>query len=245
MSLMGIAMAGVALLTKGTLLVGDSMRGEPFAAVAFLILIIGGGIGGAFGMKYIRNTTSYRVAYADLRQRQLSDYRSILLQVLPVIWVVWNVVAVCILIPSNGAPVHVQLMDNTTLLLPRWTLGIIPAVMVLTIVLVELLSRRVSLFSRLPVTSEPAIVQRVDDMFRAQIVNSLLGVELITLGSLTTAQYSSMVLSAGAPWYIIAILMVSFLIGFFMPIIGLFTILFRGRLGGKVSGWPWQSRAAA
>ncbi len=250
--LAALIMACVALLTTGTLLAGSSTRGEPFAELMLLLLFVGSWFGERAGFRRLRREATAHIAFGDLRRRLVADYRSPLVHVIPVLLGIVNIVVALISISSVPSSIRIVLMNNTAVWWPSWVLLILPVLILLLPPLVEASLGSIVRFPRLLVTTSPALAQRIDNMLRAIIIGSLLGSEYSIVGNLQIGQFllfgkanlsgSSSTQLSGS---IQAWLLISFLLGMILIIVGTGAGMLKGHVGGKISGWPWQSTKEA
>jgi hypothetical protein len=199
----------------------------------------------------LRNAARQQVTYADLRQRRVSDYRSNAFRWLAVAMIIWTFVVLAFTAPHVGSTLQVDLW-STTVSVPNTVLSwcIVPAIMLMVFVLIEIVLIRIVGFSRLLVTSDTTVSQHADDMLRAIVISSVQYCELLTLGHLAALPYYMFSLSLQHAHYYLQIgylpyyslLSISLYMPTIMLFLGLGILLTRGRLGGKLSGWPWQKQ---
>ena len=225
-------------------------NGSFFLASVLLSFGIGLGIGAVFAAWRLRNATERGVTYADLRQRRLSDYRSNAFRWLSVALIAWTFGVLVFFAPHVGSTLQIDLI-YTVVSVPNtvWGLSIVPGVMLAVFALIEMVLFRIVSFSRLLVTSDPTVSQHADDMLRATVIGSVQYCELVALGQLAALPfYMFSRLLWASHYYQIShlpydgLLAVSLFMPVAMQLLGLGIILGRGRLGGKLSGWPWQTK---
>jgi hypothetical protein len=248
-----LAMIGwtiIALVATDTSAAANTNNGAFFLASVLLSVGIGFGIGAVFAARRLRNAAKQRVTYADLRQRRLSDYRSNAFRWLAVAMIVWTFGVFAFFAPHVGPTLQVDLLSKVVSV-PNtvWAWCIVPGAMLLVFVLVEIVLFRIVGFSRLLVTSDATVSQHADDMLRATVIGSVLYCGLLALGHLAALPFYmfSQLLWASHYWQIghlpyYNLLSISLFMPVVMQLLGVGIILGRGRLGGKLSGWPWQVR---
>lgn len=243
-----LAMVGwfiIALVTTGTPAAStNQISGSVFLASALLSVGIGLGAGAVFAAWRLRSAAKRGVTYADLRQRRLSDYRSNAFIWLAVAMIAWTFGVLLFFAPHAGSTLQIDLLyivvsvPNTV-----WGLSIVPAAMLLVFVAVEVVLFRIVGFSRLLVTLDTTVSQHADDMLRAIVIGSVQYCELLALGQLASLPFSmlSRRIQIGQLPYT-GLLAISLFMPAAIQLLGLVILLGRGRLGGKLSGWPWQQQ---
>jgi hypothetical protein len=225
-------------------------NGEFFMASIFFSLGLGFGTGAVFAAWRLRNAARQQVTYADLRQRRVSDYRSNAFRWLAVAMIVWTFVVLAFFAPHVGSTLQVDLWP-TAVSVPNtvWSWCIVPAIMLMVFGLIEIVLFRIVGFSRLLVTSDITVSQHADDMLRAIVIGEMQYCELLTLGHLASlpfymfsqALWDSHYFQIGhLPYY--GLLSSSLYMPIVMIFLGSGILLAHGRLGGKLSGWPWQKQ---
>ena len=188
--------ACIALLTTGTLLAGNSSRGQPLIEVLLLLGFAGYFFGALAGLNKLRRESLHRITFGDLRRRLTADYRSLWLQIIPVVLGMVNIIAALVSIVSfHAAMIRILLMNDTTVQLPVWILLILPVASLLIVAGVEMSISRIVGFPRLVITADPALSQRIDDMLRSIMIGSLIGIEYCMAGSLQMTQFRLLVTS--------------------------------------------------
>jgi hypothetical protein len=248
-----LAMIGwtiITLMATDTLVTANTSSNAFFLASAFLSVSIGFGIGAVVAARRLRNAAQQRVTYADLRQRRLSDYRSNAFRWLAIAMIVWTFGVFALFAPHAGPTLQIDLL-SIVVSVPNtvWGWCIVPGTMLLVFVLVEIVLFRIVGFSRLLVTSDTTVAQHADDMLRAIVIGSVLYCELLALGQLAAlpSYILTPLLWASHYWQIghlpyFGLLSINLFMPVVMQVLGIGIILGRGRLGGKLSGWPWRVR---
>lgn len=246
---------GIALvvLTVGGALVSFLMTGSPaglvtaegnlFPLMLTLVALIGSGCGTTIGIWRVRQQTLGKVNYADMRQRQSSDYRSPIFLVL----IGAACIALCIitlLVAPYIGPLYVQLANGQKLTLSssNFFIFIIPCTMLCCIALLEWFIARVVAPPRLLISSNPTVSQHADDMMRSWLVGLLQGEAFWIIGTLYQFQHkllwSSHLAALEHSSYAIGLevaLFLVFLLGYVFIIGGLSCYASRGRLSGGVA----------
>lgn len=237
----------ISLLTTGTLLSLSAGNGYLLTATILFLLLLGYSLGYVLGVWQLRRLTAGRIAYGDLQQRKLSDYRSV--------WFPWiaSILLACAtliplaLLPHLTAQISLKLLGGQVIEVSVWVLEAIPAAMLLTLVTGEVVMARIARLPRLLLTSNPHTAQRADNLLRAMTVGRVLGNELAAIGSLGVAQWIIMgayvgpTLTSPGGWPSAALLFAAaFLFAGAVALGGLSLPVLVGRIGGKISGWPWQ-----
>jgi hypothetical protein len=229
----------VLLITQGTSPLGGWLYWTEFV----LSFLLGQGLGYMVGVSRMRAATFRLVRYGDLRPRTLSDYRSPLWWLVPAAYIVYVLIATGVLAPSRGPTVDLPAL-GTSITVPTtlWAVWAGPVALALIFIASEVVMRRIATLPRLLVTTDPATAQRADEMLRARILATIQGLELYALAFLSFSQWG--ILSDNfrmlpAPWLITALTCTGML-----ALLGiLIGTLFKYRVGGRVTGWPWQPLA--
>lgn len=195
------------------------------------------------GITRLRRQAMGRVTYGDLRQRRLTDYCSPLFPIVTILLIVYHIATGLLLWPYLSPLILVLIPRLSVIVFPTlWVEGIVLAAMLLAFVVIELLSRRIATFSRTLITANPTLARQVDDMFRARVIGELQGDRLIVVGYLAGVQ-SYLLLAAvtsHVPLYVHNILLMSVWAMSLTILLGLLGYVLTGKLGGKVTGWPWK-----
>lgn len=196
-------------------------------------------LGEIIGLRKLKQESTRRLAYGDLRQRSAADYRSPLWLIAPILLVTANITITLIDIFNFHSPMRIASELDKVVWIPTWFLLTLPTVMLLVVIGVEMNIRYIAHFPRLLVTTPPALGQRIDDMLRSIMVGTIIELEYCLMACLQMGQSQLLLksFSGGAP---VAIIIPSALI----PVTGMiaaFTIIcfpaLHGHLGGNVSGW--------
>jgi len=240
----------IALIATDTSAATTQNNSSFFLASFFASFGIGLGAGAVFAAWHLRNAAKRRVTYADLRQRQLSDYRSSVFRWLAVAMIAWTFGVLMFFSSHVGSTLQIDLF-YTVVSVPNtvWGWYIVPGVMFLVLVVIETVLLRIVGFSRLLVTSDATVSQHADDMLRAMVIGLVQYCELLALAQLAVLPFSMLSprLWASHYWQIghlpyFSLLSISVFMPGVMQLLGVGILLARGRLGGKFSGWPWQMR---
>ena len=196
-----------------------------------LSLFLGTGLGYVIGFRRAKQEIRHAVAYADLRQRSLSDYRSDLLRGLLGLAVITQVVLFLIL-PSFLA--QAPFLPHNA-----WLIAISVGVIYL---LGESFLSYIAVLPRLVVTPNPIVAQHADDLLRALIIDDIHVRMLIGIGFLLGFQWFFL-----SRWIAFSSLfMALFIVMTCLWFLCLFPTIWRasdkGHLGGKVTGWPWSKK---
>ncbi|BCL83019.1 hypothetical protein ccbrp13_54840 [Ktedonobacteria bacterium brp13] len=232
----------LSLLVTGTFTGLLEQNGNLITLGFVLFVILGYGCGTILGMWRVRRHGHDRMAFGDLRQRRLTDYRSIIFPCILIVLIAFIVILTLFTALYGGSTLHIQFVSGKSIDQPKspWLLGAVPAFMLLSVGILEVCMTRVVVFSRIPIMVNPVIARRADDMLRAIEIGMLTGIEFFTLGTLMQVQFRLLVpLSSTSHTAILEIaLTLTFLLGGLLVFFGIsITGFFRGRLGGKVSGW--------
>ncbi len=198
----------------------------------------------------MRVTAKYGTTYGDLYKRQVSDYRSNRFRILPITLILYIIVVTFIFAPRLSSLILIQdFGDSLTMRLPNdaLTLVLLPLTMLFVLVIVEMLMVRITNLSRFRVTYDPVAGQHADDMLRSTIIGMLQGYEFVIISLLSFVQWDVIErnLFLGHFWYV-GNRPYSFLIDsvFFLTVLiqisGFLISILRGRLGGRISCWPWK-----
>ncbi|GCE28419.1 hypothetical protein KDA_39030 [Dictyobacter alpinus] len=245
-----IVMVAFSLLTTGTI-IGDYVNdGMFFTAITYSNVVVGFGLGGAFAVWHLRRVARRKVTYAELRQRQLSDYQGTLLPWIPLAAVVETLLLNWLFAPHIGKAVQVQWNDSiVTLPNNLWVINIVPAAMILVAIVAQCLMLIVTRMSRLLITADPKVSQHADDMLRANVISMVQIYALATVFSLGMIQINVIMRNLWASHYwtdgnmpfktmpeIFMFVLVLTLVG------GGGLAALYSPLGGNHTGWPWQPK---
>jgi hypothetical protein len=208
--------------------------------MVFLTFLIGGGLGLADGFWRLRSATAGRLTYGDLQPRRLADYRSPVFRWLMLALIALVIIETSVLAPFLGPVLPVNL-GGMTLSLPTnfWTLGIVPAVMLLLLVAGEVVMLSIARLPRLLVTSDPQTAQRADNFLRALIIGLVQCYQLYTMGFLLSSLNSLLLQDISSSWPDLLSLAV-FMLPSIVIVLGSSLPGRYGRLGGRISDWSWR-----
>lgn len=238
---------GISLAATGSLLGLLAGTGYFFSATLLFASLIGYSLGYGYGVWQLRNLTARKVAYGDLQPRRLADYRSALFPWIAGMLIVYAILVPLLLAPYLGAQIPLSPFGIRSLDAPTWALEVIPAAMLLTLVTGEIVMARIARLPRLLLTPNPQTAQRADNLLRAMTIGMLQGFVFIVIGFLAFV-YGNIVVEyfwQVGFWHIDSRPLSPFpdLESFFGGVIGLIGFLLpalTGRIGGKISGWPWR-----
>jgi hypothetical protein len=220
-------------LSKGAILENTRLL---FAlwVVFWMGLVAGGSLGYALGFKHARQEVHRKVTYADLRQRYLSDYRSSGFRWLLGLFVVLNVILLLVLpfLLGPRSPAYSDAWEEVIIVFVLFILG-------------EVFMTGITLMPRLVVTTDPTVAQRADDLLRALVIGEIHSKVLQGIGFLLFVQWFLLyrwLLSSPVFVAIQIIITVPWLLCFIPT--GLRT-RDKGRLGGRITGWPWSRVVSA
>jgi hypothetical protein len=129
---------------------------------------------------------------------------------------------------------------------PTWILEVIPAAMLLALVTGEVIMARLARLPRLFLTANPQSAQRADNLLRALAIGQLQGLVLAAMGYLSVAQgyiltQFGQLSSTSQGWNPGSLLfLLEIVFPFVVGLVGFSLPMLAGRLGGSISGWPWQ-----
>ncbi len=233
---------GVSIALPGLSFVQNMVGVGLFWVPCMFTLLAGYMLGYAWGIEQMRRSRSSRIMYADVRQRRSSDYCSLIVRYIPLIFIAYNIIIAALVEPYLNAMLSIPLGERQlTLVKSPLVVSIIPALMILTVIIVELLLIRVSSFPRVVASSDTVVAQRIDDMIRSVSIGQLLSFEFLILGVLMLAQFSLLLPDPGVPTYVSVIQLLGWFITGGLYIVGSMLGVCRGQVGGRVSGWWWQT----
>lgn len=231
--------------TTGSLLASSVLHGYPLLALIYLGFSLGSGAGSIVGVWRLRHATTRGITYSELHRRSLSDYRLTLLRWIPVALLVILVAETALLGQHLGPMLQLNLLGGTDISLPNsfFVLGALPGAMLLTLFVSEYLLMRLALLPRLLVTADLTLARRADDMLRSAVIGLVQFCELAVIGTLGLAQQfmlmQNLVARHGA---YDALLTGVYVFAVAVQSLGILIPALRGRLGGRVTGWPWQGQ---
>jgi hypothetical protein len=200
-------------------------------AILFLALLLIRAGSYIVGVERLRRLHEHTISYSDLQRRNTTNYRHWLFRVLSI--------ALVATILVTGALLQTSLYIQNT-----WILIVLMLLMCGVCATGELLIQRIAIIPRSLVTSKPVMAREVDDMFRAKVISQVQGDEAIALAFLFLAQW--LLLLSPILNTVPVFLQVPILLGIGLCamsyLVGLISYLSQGKLGGTVSGWPWQKR---
>jgi len=249
-----IAIIVTSLITVGVIDQSLLTSGLPIASF-YCGACVGGGLGAIYAVWHLRATSSQHVAYTDLQQRQLSNYRSSVLRWIPLALIAWVIALTVFFVPYLGRNLQFLQPDDTIIHVSNgiWLRSIMPAIMLLVFIVAEVLMARISMLSRLLVAPDPLVSRRVDDMMRATVIGLVQCFEFAAIGYLGYAQQGILENSLTGMHaathqhnnnWLFNLLLLTLFLTLMVSVLGFIAQAMQGRLGGKVSGWPWQPKAA-
>ena len=231
-----------------TVLTGDpsfAPTPETSYVAYFSLSLCGYGIGYILGVRRLHAGQRVGVAYGDLRRRRLDDYRSSLLLLLPVLLLAATAWATLSLLPTFGGQLYIEPVGYERIRIPYQPLllALLPSAMVVVAAVAEVIMRRIVALPRLLVTADPAAALHADEMIRALAITVVQSGTLETLAFLGYAQWSLLSdnlfahHSYGAAHGIVGSYPFLALVVF---LLGVLLTNCRGRIGGRITGWPRQ-----
>lgn len=196
------------------------------------------------GAARLRWQTRSLPKYADLHPRLLSTYRFIWFRGLTTILLLSSMLTTIWALPFLSSSLTFCLPGTTAIPLSigPWVLWGILGAMLLIGIAAEVFVERIAATSRLLVTTDPLLARSLDDLFRARVIGQIQGDMCICLAFLFVVQWGVIwaSLSAQAPSALHVSLGAETLLVLLTYVVGLISYLFQGRLGGTITGWPWQ-----
>ncbi|GCE13423.1 hypothetical protein [Tengunoibacter tsumagoiensis] len=220
-------------------------------AELYFSMMLGLGLGTFYGVWYLHTQIKRRTTYADVQQRKISDYRHPFLRWLPLMFIVVLLIETIVFAPHVAPVLDLEVINLYQVVLPRtpWIWGILPLIMAVIYFLLECLLMRMTAFSRLYITEDPIISRRVDTMLRAVCIVLIQCFGLVAMSELGFLQSDLLIRAAWLSHYWVTgnrpFLWLSDSVSMlFMLVqaIGLLGPALQGRLGGRLTGWPWQGR---
>lgn len=188
-----------------------------------------GVVAGAFKMV----PSEQRVAATERQPRNVRDYRSS--------WLLWPLAilfsaALALTLSAGiGAPVRLALVVTR--------LGTIPLLALALILLSEYLISRLTRLPPLQLSADPALAERANRLLFPRLMQMLFGLEYGVVGMMAVMQ--SVLISPDVfperAWYI----GVAWGLAVLCCLLWLWIVLSHGRLGGRLTGWPWNKRGGA
>lgn len=204
-----------------------------------LSFVSGQGIGYIVGVYRLRARTSRSIRYADVSPRRLSSYRSSLWLLLSGAFVGFIILTTLILFPAPGSILHFHFFQNGSVpgtFISTWA-G--PVLLLLVLIASEIVMRHIAQLPRLLVTANPLVARRVDDLLRAKILAVIQGQTCVALAFLAIFQVG--LLTNDFQRLYEPLTLIPLCITGILGILGIVTATrFHERLGGSITGWPWQ-----
>lgn len=226
---------------------------QVFFAGFYFFMVVGSSIGFMLGVWQTRmSAIEHSTTYGDLRRRQLSDYRASLFRVFPIVLILCTALLTYILFPYLGSTIQLGFPtsnSNGYFTNPVLVLTILPITMLFVLVVMEIMMVRITNLSRFRVTYDPIAGQHADDMLRATTIGMVQGYEFVIIGLLSLVQWDIIERNLWNIhfWHIgnrpfSSLFDALFFLALLIQISGFLIPLLQGRLGGKVSRWPWQRK---
>ena len=245
--ILALSIAGIA---TGTLLV-EILR-QFLGPAVYLSYLLGYGLGTVYGVWRLRRLTARGATYGDLQPRTLADYRSAVFPWSAALLIVGVVLITLLMEPHLGPEVPLDLAamstDMTQSAAPVWLLWALPAVMLLTLIMGEVLLGQIARLPRLVITSQPSAAQRADNLLRALTIGTIQGLELQAIGCVGTVH--AMLMSASL-WHsgfwqldtqrpLNPLTDTGYWFAVIVLVFGILLPACAGRIGGRIAGWPWR-----
>jgi hypothetical protein len=211
-------------------------------AIFLFASLIGHSLGYGYGVWQLHNLTARKITYGDLQPRRLADYRSALFPWIAGALIIYTLLISLPLTPSLGG--QIQLSPLVDLNASTWILETIPVAMLLALVTGEIVMVRIAKLPRLLLIANPQTAQRADNLLRAMTIGQLQGLTFAAIGYLGVAQgfilqiFLSQQHITSQDWGILFI--AEFVVPWAVGMVGFSLQMLAGRIGGKISGWPWQ-----
>ncbi|GHO92038.1 hypothetical protein KSF_020860 [Reticulibacter mediterranei] len=185
----------------------------------------------------VRQTMQSHVAYADVSERHLSDYRS---GVFP--WLF------ALLFAANCSLLLVlpRLLGQTEQSVPAlWVRLVICLGMLLIMLVGEICQRRVVTLPRLIVTTDPAVSRHADELLRVLVINFMYrGIVNNVRNYITLQWFFFLPWLLSSPSLLAGQLFVTFLwLLCWLPTVWPGQMMSAIYLGGRKTGWPWRKRS--
>jgi hypothetical protein len=186
-------------------------------------MAVGTGVGYPLAVRQARLSVADGPRYADLHRRRLADYRS----------PAFRVAGVAVIVLQCAVAATFWVVQ------PRWSPALVLAAMASGFVVAELLMSAIAGVRRLVVTSDPSTARRCDDLVRSQVIGQIQSYELAVLaygclvqGFVITGP--ELTNDTALRTAFVAVTILSCLLLLFL---GAVVNDYRGRLGGRVTGW--------
>ena len=193
------------------------------------------------GSDSVKRMIRSHVAYADLSERHVSDYRSSVFRWLLGLVVVANWVLL-LLLPILPGLSHLPVPTPVT-----WVRIVICLGMLVTFTVGEFRLVRTVMLPRLIVTSDPLVAQHADDLLRAVIMNSMHDGNVNTLRNYLWLQWFFFL-----PWLLSSpILFGTQIVATVLVLLCWVPKAWQGSpddgkyLGGRKTGWPWRKEVVS
>lgn len=242
--LAAIGSAAVSLAATGSLLGLLAGTGYFFSAALLFAGLIGYSLGYAYGVWRLHRLSASSVTYGDLKPRRLADYRSALFPWLAAVIIAYTFLIPLLLVPSLGTQIPLSPFGIRA---PIWFLEVIPLAMLVTLVTGEMVMARIARLPRLLLISTLQTAQRADNLLRAITIGQLQGLLFAVIGYLGMAQgfillqYYGRLSVTPQGWSPSALLFTpALLVPLIVGLGGFVLQTLNGRVGGSISGWPWQ-----
>ncbi len=221
---------------------------QVFVGGFYFCLIMGASIGFLVGAWRVRASVTKRDStYGDLQRRQLSDYRANLFRLFPIALTVCVPLLTFLVFPILGSTIQLGVSRSGAAIYGAKSvlaLSILPALILLILLIMETMMHRITNLSRFRVTYDPVAGQNADNMLRSIVIGMIQGYEFVIVGLLSVTQLN--IIERGL-WHIgnrpfSLVFDMFFYLALLVQASGFLILALQGRLGGKVSQWPWQHR---
>jgi hypothetical protein len=186
-------------------------------------MAVGTGVGYPLAVRQARLSVADGPRYADLHRRRLADYRN----------PAFRVAGVAVIVLQCAVAATFWVVQ------PRWSPALVLAAMASGFVVAELLMSAIAGVRRLVVTSDPSTARRCDDLVRSQVIGQIQSYELAVLAYGCLVQGfviagPELTNDTALRTAFVAVTMLSC-----PPLLLLGAVVndYRGRLGGRVTGW--------
>lgn len=205
----------------------------------YLFYIVNNGFRYLHGINRLRQEVRPRMTLGTLRRRSMVDYRSLFFPLLIGITVLTAIVVVFITIPD--LTIHLNINQQLAI---AFLLALFAAGFGIVIAFSEIVIQQIVAYPRLFIDVDPTQAMQIDDMFRAKAIGAMqmleiLGVGLVALLGLSGIQSMIRIQSSGNA----ALFVQDGIIGIGIILIAQIVsagYIMAGKLGGTISGWPWQ-----
>ena len=205
-----------------------------------LSYLLGIGIGYIVGVYRLRTRVQRTVRYGDLHRRELTDYISWLWPLLSGAFVVFLFVTTALYAPSVGPVLSIsfpRIVHVSHFPLALWVGDVI---LLVVLVIGYIVMSAIAQLPRLLVIADPLIARQADDMLRSKILVVLQGMLLYSLAFIGMLQLG--ILSNNYQLFHNPFLVFTFCLILFVGAVGItLPTLSRDKVGGRVTGWPWQA----